>query len=266
MVSKLTFILLTSATAARLFSASAQSAAIPNGLRDESTSVRAQTADSAKPASVVTPEMRGDIFMARKMYREAAEVYKEGPKSAVLLNKTAIAYHQMLELGMAERYYRLAIKVDSHYAEAINNLGTVYYARKGFRRAIGQYKKALRLNPQSASFWSNLGVGYFARKDYKRAADAWQEALTLDPNVFETRGTQGVLLQERSVEERAKFHYSLAQMYAKKGMNDRALLYIRRALEEGFKERKKIEEDPAFAALKDLPEFKELMAAEPRVL
>ena len=32
------------------------------------------------PPAVITPEMRGDIFMARKMYREAAEAYKEGPK------------------------------------------------------------------------------------------------------------------------------------------------------------------------------------------
>ncbi len=60
--------------------------------------------------------------------------------------------------------------------------------------------------------------------------------------------------------------YYLAQTYAKAGMNDRALQYIRKALEEGFKERKKFEEDPAFAAMKNLPEFKELMASEPRVL
>jgi hypothetical protein len=37
-------------------------------------------------------------------------------------------------------------------------------------------------------------------------------------------------------------------------------------LEEGYKEKKKIVEDPAFAALRELPEFKELLALEPRVL
>ena len=205
--------------------------------------------------------------MARKMYREAAEAYKEGPKdSAVLLNKTGIAYHQMLELGLAERYYRLAVKSNRNYPEAINNLGTVYYARKSYRRAINEYKKALRVNPQSASVWSNLGMGYFARKNYKTAEECWQKALAIDPDVFENRSTQGVLLQERSVEERAKFHYFLAQGYAKKGQNDRALLYLRKALEEGWKDRKKMEDDPAFAALKDMPEFKQLLVMEPRVL
>jgi tetratricopeptide (TPR) repeat protein len=226
-----------------------------------------QTPPPKKPSIIVSPEMRGDIFMAEKRYREAAEVYRENSKgSAVMLNKTGIAYHQMLQLDLAAKYYKLAVKADPKYAEAVNNLGTVYYARKSYRRAVKQYKKALRINPEAASVWSNLGTGYFARKHYDKAAEAWQKALMLNPDVFEIRSTQGVLLQERSVEERAKFHYYLAQTYAKAGMNDRAVQYIRKALEEGYKERKKIEEDPAFAAMKDLPEFKELMAMEPRVL
>ena len=48
-------------------------------------------------------------------------------------------------------------------------------------------------------------------------------------------------------------------------MNDRALQYIRKALEEGFKDKKKLE-DPEFDKLRELPEFKEILALEPRVL
>jgi tetratricopeptide (TPR) repeat protein len=247
--------------------AAAQSAPPSSGLLSDTATGQAPPGPPKKPATVLTPETRGDIFMAEKRYREAAEMYQGNSKgSAVLLNKTGIAYHQMLQLDLAEKYYRLAVRVDSRYAEAVNNLGTIYYAKKSFRRAVNQYKRALRMNPQSASMWSNLGTGYFARKDYEHAADAWRQALMLDPEVFETRSTQGVLLQERSVEEHAKFHYYLAETYAKAGMNDRALQYIRKALEEGYREKKKIEEDPAFAAMKDLPEFKELMTLEPRVL
>jgi tetratricopeptide (TPR) repeat protein len=238
----------------------------PGGFRNASdTGLTLPTAK--KPAVLLTPEMRGDIFMAEKRFREAAEMYLENSKgSAVMLNKTGIAYHQMLQLNMAEKYYRLALRTDATYSEAVNNLGTVYYAKKSYRRAVNQYKKALRMRPEAASVWSNLGTGYFARKEYQRAAEAWQTALKLDPEVFESRSTQGVLLEERSVEERGKFHYYLAQTYAKAGRNDRALQYIRKALEEGFKERKKIEEDPAFASMKNLPEFRELMVSEPRVL
>ena len=129
-----------------------------------------------------------------------------------------------------------------------------------------QYKRALRYTPSSASILSNLGTAYFARKQYKEAADEYQVALNLDPDVFEHRSTQGILLQERSVLERAKFHYYLAKTYAKAGASERALLYMRKCLEEGFKDKKKFTDEIDFASLRELPEFKQLLALEPRVL
>jgi tetratricopeptide (TPR) repeat protein len=219
------------------------------------------------PLAPISPEMRGDIMMARKMYRDALDYYKPGAdKSAVLANKTGIAYHQLLDLNNARKYYEKAIKLNPKYSEAINNLGTIYYARKSYRRAVEQYKKALRITPESASILSNLGTAYFARKDYENASKAYQQALTIDPEVFERRSTQGTLLQDQSVEERARFHYYLAKTYAQAGTKDRALLYIRKALEEGFKDRDKFLKDPEFAALQDDPEFKELLTTEQRVL
>jgi hypothetical protein len=55
-------------------------------------------------------------------------------------------------------------------------------------------------------------------------------------------------------------------MYAKDGRNELAIQYLRKALEEGFKEKKKLNEDPEFAGLRELPEFKQLLTLEPRVL
>ena len=140
-----------------------------------------------------------------------------------------------------------------------------YQDEKSYRRAISYYKRALRIS-DSASIYSNLGTAYFGRKEYKLATDAYQEALNRDPDVFERKSNYGTLLQDRNVEERARFHYYLAKMYAKTGRNDLAMQYVRKCLEEGFKERKKLVEDPEFQALRELDEFKELLAAEPRVL
>ena len=215
----------------------------------------------------LTAEQRGDILMARKMYRESIDVYKEGPAdSAIIRNKIGIAYHQMLQMNEASRYYQQAIKLNPKYAEAINNLGTIYYARRSYRRAIGQYNKALKLAPNSASIYSNLGTAQFARKKYEEASISYQKALALDPDVFEHRSAYGTLLQERTVGEKARFHYYLAKTYASAGNTARAIQYIRMALEEGFKERKRLMEEPEFAKLRETAEFKELMATEPRVL
>jgi tetratricopeptide (TPR) repeat protein len=237
------------------------------GAPSQAVSTAAVTAPEPAPAPIVTPELRGDIMMARKMYREAIDFYKPGAdKSAVLANKTGIAYQQLSEFGSARKYYEKAVKLNPQYAEAINNLGTVFYAQKSYRRAVEQYRKALRLVPRSASFLSNLGTVYFARKDYNDALAAYQQALAIDPDIFEHHNTVGTTLQDQSVEEKAKLHYFVAKTYAKAGTNDRALQYIRKALEEGFKERDKFLKEPEFAALQEDPEFKLLMATEQKVL
>jgi len=184
-------------------------------------------------------------------------------------NKLGIAYQQTLQLDNARKSYERAIKLKPDYMEALNNLGTIYYARKNYRRAINWYNRALKTAPgevRSATVYENLGRAWFNRKDYARASECMQTALRLDPEVFEQHGNVGQILEETSIEERAKYHFYQAKVYAKAGRNDLALQYLRKALEEGFKDKKNLEEEPDFAALKDLPEFKDLMARVPRVL
>ena len=215
----------------------------------------------------VSAETRADIMMARKRFREAIDLYRQaGLDSPVILNKTGMAFYQLDDLTHAKKYYELAVKVKPDYAQAINNLGTVDYAQKNYRRAIRAYKNALRLEPRSAPFLSNLGTAWFARKNYAQAFELYQEAMKIDPEIFEYRDSLGATLVERDVAERAKFHFYLAKTYAKAGMTDRALLYLRKALEEGFKDRAQIVDGPEFAPLKDNEEFMQIMAMEPRVL
>src|SRR6266481_9083503 len=87
------------------------------------------------PKPELTPrqaaELKGDVFMARKEFGEAAGAYEaileSEPKNAQLLNKVAIAYQELGNLNRCERYYRNTIKADKNFASPINNLGTVEY-------------------------------------------------------------------------------------------------------------------------------------------
>jgi len=232
----------------------------------EANGLRPSSVEPSVARPVLTPETRGDIYMARKMFREAADVYRESPENHILANKIGIAFHQMMALPQAKRQYERAVKLKPDYSEAINNLGTIYYAQKNYRKAISQYRRALKSNPNSASIYSNLGTAFFARKKYDNAFEAYQKALSIDPEVFEHRSTQGVLLQERSITERAKFHFYLAKTYAKSGDTERTLMYMRKAVEEGFKERGKFLEDPEFANLQANAEFQAILKLEARVL
>jgi tetratricopeptide (TPR) repeat protein len=122
------------------------------------------------------------------------------------------------------------------------------------------YRKALKLTPYSASIHSNLGTALFARKKFKQATQEYLIALQLDPQVFEHRNTVGTLLQERSVEDRARYFYFLAKAYAAAGIYDRALLYLRRSLEEGVgRKPDSIASEKEFEPLRENPLFLNLL-------
>ena len=229
-----------------------------------------QPTSTTPPPVVVTLETRGDILMARKEYREAIETYAQGGlKNPILRNKMGIAYHQLMDLDRARKCYEQALKLKPDYFEAINNLGTVYYAKKNYRRAIYWYNRALKVDANSAraaSVYMNRGTAWFSRKQYQKAMEDYQAAVHMDPGIFEHHGTFGQILEERSVEERAKYHFFLAKLYAKQGRNELAIQNLRKALEEGYKAKNKLDEEPDFAGLKDLPDFQRLLAVEPRVL
>ncbi len=217
------------------------------------------------PDEGLSAERRGDVFMVRKMYREGVETYEEASRqqpSARLYNKIGIGYHHLGRFSRARRNYERAAKIDGTYGSAINNLGALHYAMRHFKKAIRHYRRALNVAPASASIHSNLGTAYFARRKYKKAAEEYQRALQLDPMVFERRGTAGTLLQERSVRDRARFHFFMARTYAIAGVMDKSLLYLRKAFEEGYKKRKKVADDPVFEPLHDDPIFQRLVFGE----
>lgn len=224
------------------------------------------TAASAQ-VNTLSPEDRGDLFMARKMFREAADMYRENAgKSAVMWDKTGIAYQELGNTRLARKAYERSTKLDKNYADPVNNLGTLYYSEKKYRTAIARYRRAIEISPDTASFWSNLGTAWYSRGRYDLMNQAYSKALQLDPDVFEKVGTVGTRMMDRSIEDRARYHFEMARLYAENGKDELALQYLRKALEEGFKEKEKLPQVKEFSKLRDTQEFKDLMALEPRVL
>ncbi len=216
----------------------------------------------------ITDEQMGDLYMVRKQFREAAEMFKklsdQDPRNPVYLNKLGIALHQQTALSLALKYYERAVKVDPRYADAENNVGTIWYQRKKFEKAIKAYNKAIAMRSDMAVLYSNLGYAYFGEKKYEEAIAAFHHALILDPQLFEHNGSRsGSILQDRSVDDRGRFYYMLAKSFAQAGDLDRCIHYLRKAKDEGYKNFTDIKKDPAFgAALKD-PAVQELLLPKP---
>jgi len=67
-------------------------------------------------------------------------------------------------------------------------------------------------------------------------------------------------------EDRAHYDYVVAKLYAKMGITERSLLYLRRAMEEGYKDINNVYKDNEFVTLRKDPRFADLMNARPTAI
>jgi len=226
------------------------------------------TAPSAN-ATVEELESQGDRLRAQKSYFDALDFYRaalrKDPNSARLNNKAGMAELQGEHIGESVHYFQRAIKLDPKMAAAHNNLGAARYEERKYGGAAKEYKKAIKLE-QDASYYSNLGAVYFSQKKWAQANEAYSHALQLDPDLFMRASRFGIAAQMSSPQDRAHFQYVLAKLYAKSGNSDRALLCLRRAMENGYKEIDAAYKDDEFANLRKDPRFVELMANRPLAL
>ena len=227
------------------------------------------TSELAQPATHRTQrekdELNAGILMATKRYAEAAEVYemlaKQYPGDASYLNFAGIARIQRGDVNGAKKLFERAVKVDKNFADALSNLGTIWFSKKNYGRAIRQYEKAIQLRPDTAGYYTNLGYAYFNQKKIPQAFEMFHRAVVLDPGIFERVSRGGSTLTDRTVSNRGLFNFLMAKAYAQVGDAARCALYLRKAAEEGYKEKEmaKVRSDPAFASVLEDPEVQAVL-------
>jgi len=201
-------------------------------------------APGAKPEEL---EQRGDELKQEKNFLDAIDYYqaalKGDPANASVFNKIGICQLLMQRYKEARKSFERAIKADRNHADAYNNLGVTYYTNHNYGGAIRQYQKAIALKNDAASYYSNLGTAYFNKKDFDK-----------------------VQAKLASPEDQAHYDYVLAKLYARTGVPDLSLHYLKKAKEEGYRDIKDAYKDSEFSNLRKDPRFGELMAAKTPVI
>lgn len=206
------------------------------------------------------PEDVGDALMVRRRYQAAIAAYKQVAKpSAAVWNKMGVAYQMMFDPEDAMRCYQASLKLDSKNVSVLNNLGTVYDSEKQYGKAVKMFRKALKINPGSALVLKNLGTDLLAQHKYEKGWANYKEALAVDPQIFDRVGALRVE-NTASVLDRGAMNYYMAKGCVRAGKNDRAIEYLRSALNEGFTNAKKVAADNEFATLRGVPAFERLIA------
>ncbi|MBV9088125.1 MAG: tetratricopeptide repeat protein [Acidobacteriaceae bacterium] len=216
----------------------------------------------APPSDFATPEeleQTGDKLRAQKAFNDAVEYYqvalKKKPDSAVVHNKLGITYLQLNLLTDAAKEFQRSSKLDKAYPEPLNNIGVIEYIKKKYGKAIHDYEKALKLREDSASFHSNLGTAYFGKKEFDKAMTEYARAMQLDPDIFEHQSMAGVGLRLSSPEDRARYAYTMAKLCAERGMFDRSIRYLKKAIEGEYPGINDAYKEPAFDKLRQDPQF-----------
>jgi tetratricopeptide (TPR) repeat protein len=236
-------------------------AALASPLLADNAPQQSPPASPPSESAALTPEQRADICMARKNFGDAADYYRRAlrqtgestPAAAALWNKLGIAYQQQAYLHNAEQAYKRALKVNKQFGEAWNNLGTVYFLQGKAKKSLKEYRHAIQLNPDSASFHLNLGTSYSRLKKYPEAFGEYRTALTLDPNILMKGGGAGTVMETRAVD--VEYYFYMAKVFASLGRPDEAIRYLRHAFEDGFKNLKRLDDDPDFVKISKDPAY-----------
>lgn len=241
------------------------------------SSANAQTPNVQSPqaaipdgnASAAQLETQGDKLRGDKRYLDALDYYDAALKkqpSAMLWNKAGMSYLLMQKRDKASKCFDHAIKLDRQGPEGYNNRGYIEQMKKKYDHAIKYYTKAIKLRPNDAVFHYNMASSYFSNHDYPKAAQEYKTAFTLDPDIFRRVSRIGVMVQASSPEDRAAFSFLVAKLYAEAGDVDHSLEYLRKAMEDGYKDIKRVYTDTEFATLRTDKRFEELMAQRPQAI
>lgn len=213
-----------------------------------------------QPKIQLPPEQLADLYMIRQIYAAAIREYQTLPQpSAAVWNKMGIAYQQMFALHEAERCYKQAIKLDPKNPKFLNNLATVQDGMKNFGAAEKNYRKALRLNPDSAIERKNLGTNLLMQHKYDQGTALYKQALAIDPHVFDQHFGPKVN-DPAPAAERGTANYFKARSCARVGLNDCALAFLNKALDEGAVTVQKVKAESDFAGLINTPAMSRLLA------
>jgi len=208
--------------------------------------------------------LRGDIFVARKMFEDAIIEYARYLEidryDARVRNKLGIAYQQAQRPLDAESEYRDALKLNPYFVPALNNLGSVAQARGDYLGAMEHYRRALEIDEESATVMQNVGSCFFALERYEDGLLAYIRAVQLDPSLFDRIGGGSGTLVQTMPGNGSMTNFYLAKLFANNGDWDRTMSFLYRAVEEGFDNRDMLN-DPAFSGLGADDRFVRLVAS-----
>ncbi len=245
----------------------------------ERAEVAFQKALSIDPQMIEARMLMVFIYLWRgqkpKAREEVARARREAPDEPVVHFVKATLHRLDGEYGRALQSYERLMRLDpAAHVVASYNRALVYMYMGNFEETARQLDHAGDPDNPLVKTFRALSLYYNGKTD--AAAELMKPNIETHPNMHGIRPFMAMFLSAqgkhdearaqltpdviRNAEVDADIAYSLASVYALEGMQDEAFEWLARAIALGNENQPCFEHDPNWAALRNTPRFRELMA------
>jgi tetratricopeptide (TPR) repeat protein len=142
----------------------------------------------------------GKTFQQTKIWNDSLTLWnyviKQEPALPVAYNNRGYCNQLNGDLTHALADYQKAVELSPEYVNALNNLGSIYFAQKNYKQALELINRSLQIDPRHATSYYNKGALFEEIKQYDFAFIAYSEAIEYDPDLISAyQGRVNMLLR-----------------------------------------------------------------------
>ena len=184
-----------------------------------------------------------------------AEAIAEHNRALAINPKLALAHSNLIQLyaragqpDKAEQHYRSVVALDPNLAECHYNYGVLLTGQERIAEAIKAFQRSLQLNPYHAESHHNYAVLIEGEGRLDEAATHYRQAIENKPDhrmahfhlgrilVHQEKLTEAIVQFQQTITpedaDTPRFMYALGATYARAGEKQKAIQYLRAALQK----------------------------------
>ena len=130
----------------------------------------------------------GKAYFKQRNYDKAIETLKKLTTDLIYatphypLANLGEVYYEKQDYGSAEKYFSAALKIEPHFAFALQGLGKTYLASGKLTAAAATLEKAVTYAPKHTGAYFYLADVYTRTGDYTKALSSYQKIMDLAPD------------------------------------------------------------------------------------